>query len=149
MQCYIFQEPEINTWCRSKSLLSLRKDLQNYDSVNSITHHYRIHPYNKTVKQKGTHFKMCLFTTQPVLCSQLKVKLKFRPKTGHEGPEVEYWYTSTLSLTSALDGRFTPGKGTRYPLYKRLGRPQDRSGWVWKVSPPSGFDPRTVQHVKA
>ena len=26
------------------------------------------------------------------------------PRTGHEGPEREYRYNSTLSLTSALDG---------------------------------------------
>jgi hypothetical protein len=35
----------------------------------------------------------------------------------------------------------------RYPLYRRLGRPQDRSGRVLKISPPPGFDPRTVQLV--
>ena len=39
-----------------------------------------------------------------------------------------------------------PGK-TRYPLYRRLGRPQGRSGQVRKISPPPGFDPRTVQPV--
>ena len=39
-----------------------------------------------------------------------------------------------------------PGK-TRYPLYRRLGRPQGRSGPVRKISPPLGFDPRTVQPV--
>ena len=39
-----------------------------------------------------------------------------------------------------------PGK-TRYPLYWRLGGPQDRSGQVRKISPPPGFDPRTVQPV--
>jgi hypothetical protein len=44
-------------------------------------------------------------------------------------------------------GRFIPGKETRYPLYRRLGRPQDWSGWVLKISPPTGFDPRTVQLV--
>ena len=38
----------------------------------------------------------------------------------------------------------TPGM-TRYPLYRRLGKPQGRSGRVLKVSPPPGFDPRTVQ----
>ena len=37
-----------------------------------------------------------------------------------------------------------PGK-TRYPLYRRLGGPQGRSGQVRKISPPPGFDPRTVQ----
>ena len=40
----------------------------------------------------------------------------------------------------------TPGK-TRYPLYRRLGGPQGRSGQVRKISPPPGFDPRTVQPV--
>ena len=39
-----------------------------------------------------------------------------------------------------------PGK-TLYQLYRRLGGPQSRSGRVQKISPPSGFDPRTVQRV--
>jgi len=39
-----------------------------------------------------------------------------------------------------------PGK-TQYPLYRRLGGPQGRSGWVRKIFPPPGFDPRTVQPV--
>jgi hypothetical protein len=34
-----------------------------------------------------------------------------------------------------------------YPLYRRLGRPQGRSGRVLKISPPPGFDPRTIQLV--
>jgi hypothetical protein len=59
-------------------------------------------------------------------------------------------------LFSALDGggwstsrpgRFTPGKESRYPLYRRLGGPQGRSGRVRKISPPLGLDPRTVQPV--
>jgi len=39
-----------------------------------------------------------------------------------------------------------PGK-TQYPLYRRLGGPQSRSGQVRKISPTPGFDPRTVQPV--
>jgi len=35
---------------------------------------------------------------------KVKGKGKGHPRTGHEGPEVEYNYRSTLSLTSALDG---------------------------------------------
>ena len=51
------------------------------------------------------------------------MKGKVRPRTGHEGPEGEWRYSSLLSLTSALDGggcltprpgRFIPGKETRY-----------------------------------
>jgi hypothetical protein len=65
-------------------------------------------------------------------------------------------YSSTLSLTSALDvrewlrprpGRFIHWKDTRYPLYRRLGEPHGRSGRVRKISPQPGFDPRTVQPV--
>jgi hypothetical protein len=41
---------------------------------------------------------------------------------------------------------FNLGK-TRYPLYRKLGGPQSRSGQVRKISPPPGFDPRTVQPV--
>jgi hypothetical protein len=39
-----------------------------------------------------------------------------------------------------------PGK-TWYPLYWRPGGPQGRSGWVQKILPSLGFDPRTVQPI--
>ena len=42
-------------------------------------------------------------------------------------------------------GRFTPGKGTWYPLYRRLCGPQGRFGRVWEISPPPGFGPRITQ----
>jgi hypothetical protein len=35
----------------------------------------------------------------------------------------------------------------RYPLYRRLGGPQGRSGQVRKISPPPGLNPRTFQPV--
>ena len=40
-----------------------------------------------------------------------------------------------------------PPGNTRYPLYRRLSGSHGRSGRVRKISPPSGFDPRTVQPV--
>ena len=39
-----------------------------------------------------------------------------------------------------------PGK-TRYPLYRRLGGPQGRSGRVRKILTPPGFDHQAVQPV--
>ena len=39
-----------------------------------------------------------------------------------------------------------PGKA-RYLLYRRLDGPQGQSGWVWKISPPPGFDPQTIQPI--
>jgi hypothetical protein len=40
-----------------------------------------------------------------------------------------------------------PPRTNRYPLYRRLGRPQGLSGRVPNLSSPPGFDPRTVQLV--
>ena len=40
-----------------------------------------------------------------------------------------------------------PQGKTWYLLYRRLGGPQGRSGQARKISPPPGFDPRTVQPV--
>ena len=40
-----------------------------------------------------------------------------------------------------------PLRNTRYPLYRRLGAPQGQSERARKISPPPGFDPRTVQPV--
>jgi hypothetical protein len=85
-----------------------------------------------------------------------KDKGKAHSRTGHESPEGEQRYNSTLSLTSAQDGggwstprpnHFTPGKERRYRFYRRLGGPQGPSGRVRENSPPPGFDPRTVQPV--
>jgi hypothetical protein len=60
-------------------------------------------------------------------------------------------YSSTLSLISALDGvgdqRQAPAALPRYTLYIRLGEHQGRSARVSKISPPLGFDPRTVQSL--
>jgi hypothetical protein len=39
------------------------------------------------------------------------------------------------------------GKENQYPLYRRLGRLQGRSGRVRKIWPPPGFDPLTVQPI--
>ena len=82
-------------------------------------------------------------------------KGKGHPRTGHEGPEGEQMYSSTLPSTLVLDGcgwstprpsRFTPGK-TRYPLYRRLGGPQGQSGRLRKILPLPGFDPQPIQSV--
>jgi len=43
-------------------------------------------------------------------------------------------------------GRLTSGKG-EVPLYRRLGGSQGWSGQMRKISPPPGFDLRTVQPV--
>jgi len=49
--------------------------------------------------------------------------------------------------SASRPGRSLPPGKTRYPLYRRLGGPQGRSGHVRKISPPPGFHSRTVQPV--
>ena len=49
--------------------------------------------------------------------------------------------------SASRPGRYFPSGKTLYPLNTRLGGPQGRSGQVRKISPPPGFDPRTVQPV--
>ena len=59
------------------------------------------------------------------------------------------------SMTTALEGgewsaaspghTLPPGK-TQYPLYRRLGGPQGRSGRAENLTP-SGFDPRTAEPI--
>jgi len=65
-------------------------------------------------------------------------------------------YSTTLSLTSALDGdgwstprtgRFTPGKESRWPFYRQLGGRPGPFRMRGETSPPPEFDPRTVQSV--
>jgi hypothetical protein len=91
----------------------------------------------------------------PVLWRWSKGKGIVHSRTGHEDPQGEQRFSSTLSLTSALDGvggqrhapaALPPGK-TRYPLNRRLGRPQGLSWQVRKISHHPGFDPRIVQPV--
>ena len=49
--------------------------------------------------------------------------------------------------SASRPGRSLPPGKTRYLLYRRLGGPQGQSGHVRKISPPPGFDPRTIQPV--
>ena len=50
-------------------------------------------------------------------------------------------------LSAPPHDRFTPGKQTRYPLYRRLLGPKGRSGCVRKFWPAPGLEPSTVQSV--
>ena len=87
---------------------------------------------------------------------KVKGKGKVHARTGHEGPEGEYSYSSSLSLISALDGmggqRHAPAV---LPPGKRPGT-HCIEGWIGpragldgcgKSRLPPEFDPLTVQSV--
>ena len=50
------------------------------------------------------------------------LEVQVRPRREHEGPEREYRYSSTVSLTSSLDGvgaqRHAPAALPRYQLHR-------------------------------
>ena len=85
-----------------------------------------------------------------------KVKGKVRPRTGHEYPEVELTYNSTVSLNSTLGGGWVVNATPR-SLYPRerpgthcIGGwvdPRASLDWCGKSRSPPGFDPRTVQPI--
>jgi hypothetical protein len=80
-----------------------------------------------------------LFTTK--LDDTGKCKGKVHPRIGREGSEGELYSSFNLCArwggwSTPRPGRLTLGKETRYPLYRRLGGPQGRSGYVRKISPP-------------
>jgi len=79
-------------------------------------------------------------------------KGKGHSRTSHEGPEGEYMYNFTLSLTSALDGV----GGQRHALAAPPPPPPEKdpvpivevqSGRVQKISPSPELDPRTIYPV--
>jgi hypothetical protein len=52
------------------------------------------------------------------------------------------FWTSALEGSegsASRPGRILPSEKARYPLHRRLGGPQGRSGQVRKISPPPGF----------
>jgi len=50
-------------------------------------------------------------------------------------------------VVNATSRPLYPAEKTRYQLHRWLDENQSRSRPVWKISPPPGFDPRTVQPV--
>jgi len=49
--------------------------------------------------------------------------------------------------SASRPGRYLPPGKTWHPFYRKLGGPQGLSGQVRKISPPPGFDSRTIQSV--
>ena len=107
---------------------------------------------NTTCGTLHAYGRLRRWVTRPVQCLPISPdwsdgKGKVYPGTGHEGPEGEHRYGSTLSLTLALDvggwstsgpGRFIPENGIRYQFYRKCG--QGLRAW----SPPPGLHPQTV-----
>jgi len=74
-------------------------------------------------------------------------KGKVYPRTGHEGLEGDSFFNLSSSwgwVVNAMPRLLFPRKDL-VPMNRRLGAPQGTSGQVWKNSPFTRFDPKTVQ----
>ena len=82
--------------------------------------------------------------------------ISLRWKKIHETVKVKVKVKLYIFSTPAMGGvgwsvprpdRINPGKETGYTLYRRMGGPRRRSGWVRNISSPPWFEPRTVHPV--
>jgi len=95
---------------------------------------------------------MSLNFTVKVKCTLVEALRLCTGHTAHRGSRgIAYSFLTTAleggeGSASRLGRSLLAGK-SRYPLYRSLGGPQGRFGQAQKISPPPGFDPRTVQPV--
>jgi len=94
----------------------------------------------------------CFTNIVKVKCTLVQALRLYTGRTAHRGSRgiallVLEHGTRRSGWSAPRHGRFVPPGKTRYPFYRRLGGSQGRSGQVRKISPPLGFDPRTVQPV--
>jgi hypothetical protein len=80
------------------------KQRQCPQSERFLAHSHNCLHHNYIEITAGTLSTRTGLTSTKIVVMLVKVKGKVHPITGHEGPEVEYRYSSTLPLTSALDG---------------------------------------------
>ena len=98
-------------------------------------------------------FKSCLYSVKvKVKCTLVQALRLCTGRTAHRGSRVIALLFHDHGTRRGWGSASRPGHSlplgkTRYPLYRRLGGPQGRSGQVRKISPPPGFDPRTIQPV--
>jgi hypothetical protein len=85
----------------------------------------------------------CILVLALRLCTD---RTAHRGSRGRAPPFLDHGTRSGEGSASRPGHSLHPGK-TRYPSYRRLGGPKDRSGQVRKISPPPEFDLRTVQPV--
>ena len=87
----------------------------------------------------------------------VKIKVEIHLRSGHEGPEVEERYSSTLCLTYALVedgwlvlrlGCFTAGKRPGTHCVVGWEGPMSGLDGCGKPCPTAGFNPQTVQPVE-
>ena len=95
------------------------------------------------------YFMLCKVKVQYTFVQALRLCTGRTAHRGRRGIALPFHDHGTRrgERSASRPGRSLPPGKDRYPLYRRLGVPQGRSGQVRKISLPRVFDPRTVQPV--
>ena len=90
------------------------------------------------------HIRYWTFLTKKVKCTPVQALRLCTGRTTHRGsrgiaqPFHDHG-TRRVEVSGSLPSRSLPQAKTQYPLHRRLGGPQGRSGQVGKISPPTGI----------
>jgi len=113
---------------------------------------YPVNWFSTSLRNVGNCLANRKFFLHRIMCTLVQALRLCTGLTAHKGSRVidllflDHGTRRSEESASRPGHSLPPGK-TRYPLYRRLGGSQDRSGQVRKISPPPGLDPRTVQRV--
>jgi hypothetical protein len=108
--------------------------------------------FHSSVNGDQPYFGIALRVKVKIKCTLVQALRLCRGRTAHSGSRGIALLFHDHGTRRGRGGSvtrwpsFTPGK-TRYPLHRRLGGLHGRYGQVRKISPPPGFNPRTVQPV--
>jgi len=134
--------------CRLRNALTAWSKRRVFKEYNICSAKQEILSFCGTIRDSIVPTRVCLFST---LGTVGKVSPCSRPHGPRGGRGIAPLFHDlgtrwgwVVNVTSRPP--LPPGK-TRYPLYRRLGGPQGRSGRVRKISSPTGFNPRTLQPV--
>ena len=125
-------------------------------SLKSASHHQGsstfIYPSDNNWKKNNEHSKspVMAMVKVKVQCALVQALMLCTRRTAHRGSRsIALLFlahgTKRDECLAARSGRTLPPGETRYPLHRRLCGPQGRPGQVRKISPPTAFDPQTVQ----
>jgi len=91
----------------------------------------------------NAHRKVLLKEVNLILEQGMKVQ------SGSTSVALLFWYLQQMVVCGQHHAPGTlPWDETQYPLYRKLGGPQDQSEQVWKFLPPLGLDPTVQNRVR-
>jgi len=128
----------------------LNSQLMLYREINSV--YFQIHTEHINTLC-GQNWNLAMLN-QAVRGEAEVHPVTYREGTKWRGEVIEVYIHSFFNLgirrgwvSTPRPGRFTPGKDTRYPLYRRLRGPRGRSERLRKISPTPRFEPLFVKPV--